>query len=349
MSERFLNMSRDLQNRIRALRTTERRITPDAAWVRATRNTLLMQVRNALPPQTHLTRIEHAHRVLDEIVVQKIGHLLRKPIMAILSLVAVMTGGSMMSVSAAERSLPGDFLYGLKLATEQARLAWVSAKEEKLKLKTEFTGRRIQEIKDVVGTNKVHNDRVKQVAEILKSDFSTLKEQLGDVKKEGASDKVVAAAKLVDQKSNEVINALQATRADLSAETRQKITEAQSAAADVGVKAIEVLVEKQAESNNIIPVADVAEIIQNHANAVANLFQTPLELTGAVSSPAVTSTVASLLQAIATSTASGGTTMPPLPQLVNQVKDVTAQIFAIQKTKDSSATTSSSQTMQTPP
>lgn len=336
-------MSHDLQNRLRALRTNERRIQPDPAWVRATRETLLMQVRNTLPARAPSMR-ERVRHVLDALAAGRMVQFVRRPIMAFLSILAVLTGGSVMSVSAAERSLPGDFLYGLKLATEQARLAWVSAKEEKLKLKTEFTGRRVEELKEVANTKK-DNERVKQVAEILKQDLSTLKEQLGEVRKDVSAEKVVAVAKLVDEKSNEVINALQETKIGLSSETKEKMTEAQSAAADTGVKAIEVLVEQHEESSDIVPVADVTEIIQNHANAVANIVQVPLELSSATTSSS--STVATLIQAIATSTAAGTTSTLPLTNLVTQVKDITAQVFALQKAQDQLEAFSASGTGET--
>jgi len=289
-----------------------------------------MQVANTIPTN-RVSRIERLREVVRHFFTVNFGGLVRKPLMAALSILVVAMGGSIMSVSAAERSLPGDFLYGLKLATEQARLAWVSTKEDKLKLKTEFTGRRVNELKEVA-THVKSDARVQQVAEILKSDLNTLKEQLGDMKNDATSEDAVAAAKLVDQKTNEVITTLQGTKTDMSPETKAKVTEAQSVAAETSVRAIEVLVEKNQESNDLVPVADVTEAIQNHANTVASVTQAPLEVLGSASS--TPSSVASLAQAMATGTSASASSSAELPKLMDQVKDMTTQAFAAQKAID---------------
>lgn len=318
-------MSKEFQQRLRALRVTERQITPDPAWVRATRETLLNQIRNTLPetPKRTLFGWGEILRVLGVI---KFGHAIRKPIMAVSSFLLLALGGSILSVSAAERSLPGDFFYGLKLVTEQARLALTSTKEEKLKLKTEFTERRVTELQQIV-KDDTHRERVPQVTEILKRDLGTLKQQLGEVTHEGTPQKAVAAAKLVDQKTNQVISALQVAKDQLPAGTKEKVTEVQSAAADTGIKAIEVLAEKHQESSENVPAAEVAQALQDHAKTVADVT-VPFVLTHATGT---TSTIAMLPDAVVSSTAITSST---LPVLVSQVKDLTTQAFAVQKAKE---------------
>lgn len=356
-------MTTDIQKRIRALRTLEHSIKPDAVWVQATRERLVTQMGQAAP----LVQAPVAERAKAGYVsfVQRLGNVMHKPMMAMLSLVLIVAGSSIMSVSAAERSLPGDFLYGLKLATEQARLAWVSSQEDKLKLKTEFTQTRVQELKTVAST-KSNDGRVQQVAEILKSDLSTLKDQLSDVKASASPANVVVAAKLVDQNSNEVISALQEAKAGLSPASQQAVTQAQSVAADTGVNAIEVLVEKNQESSTIVAVSDVAEAIQNHTDVVATIAQLPLNISSSTSAldasstalGASSTTISSLIASIATSTASiqsiaaaTGTSVASstaadasstasLPQLVNRVKSVTAQVFALQQAQADAQATS---------
>ena len=344
----------------------EHSIKPDAVWVQATRERLVSQM-GQVAPATQVSSVERLRENYLS-VIQRIGVVVRKPMMALASILLIVAGSSMMSVSAAERSLPGDFLYGLKLATEQARLAWVSSQEDKLKLKTEFTQRRVQELKTVAST-KNDDGRVQQVAEILKSDLSTLKDQLSDVKASASPENVVVAAKLVDQNSNEVISALQEAKAGLSPATQQTVTQAQSAAADTGVNAIEVLVEKNQESSTIVPVSDVAEAIQNHTDAVAAIAQLPLNISTSTSAAleasstelgASSTTVASLIASIATSTASiqsiaaatgtsatssaaaDASSTASLPQLVNRLKNVTVQVFALQQAQADAAASSTS-------
>ncbi len=327
-------MSQELQKRLRQLRTAEMQTTPDRAWVQATRRTLLMQVENTLPTARKLPLAKRLREVVRYALPESFVRWISRPAMAALSLVVILTGGSIMSVSAAEQSMPGDFLYGLKLATEQARLAMASTKGDKLKLKTEFTTRRIQELKQVVATDK-KSEKVVQVTEILKRDMNTLKEQLADVAKEEPSAEATEAAKLVDQKSNEVISALQETKTDQSPETKEKITEAQSVAADTGVKALEVLVEKHQESKDLVPAQEVAQAIQDHAKVVADAtaVSAPLDLATTLVSTSVIMTASSTLSDLQT-TSTASTTSESLPAMVDQAKNATTQAFAIQKAQD---------------
>ena len=56
-------------------------------------------------------------------------------------------GGSILTVSAAQNSLPGDFLYGIKIVKEKVQTAVVTSPEAKVKLKIAFAGNRLEEAK----------------------------------------------------------------------------------------------------------------------------------------------------------------------------------------------------------
>lgn len=321
-------MSRDLQQRISALRSIERRVQPDEAWIRATRDTLLMQVRNSLPTEA----VRPAVQVRDwfrHFVPKQVTYFFRGPLVATLSIMTIALGGSVASVSAAEQSLPGDFLYSLKLATEQARLALTPSKDEKLKLKVEFTTRRGEELKSVAQDDSpTRPERVVQAAEILKRDLDTVKQQLDDVNAESEPGKVVEAAKLVDQTSNAIVQSLQMSKLDLPAETKEKVTEAQAAAADAGVKAIEVLVTKNQESSDNVSENDVVQALQTHTQTVADATVEG-SLTVSSTSPVLTIT------SVVTSTL-------PFSEAIEQIKTATQQAFAAQKTAETLAGTGSS-------
>jgi len=319
-------MSHELRKKIQSLRTRGQRIAPDKAWISYTRGILIMQIKNALPVE-QMSFWRRSREAVRMLITSKMSQVIRKPVMATLSILAVVLSGSIFTVSAAERSLPGDFFYGIKLVTEQARLALTSTKEDKLILKTEFTDRRVSELKQVA-SNPDSGEQVKQVAEMLKRDLSTIKDQLADVKQGSGSEKVVAAAKLVDKKSSEVINALQETKSGLSPETKEKVTEAQSAAADNGVKAIEVLAEKHQESSDMVTAIDVVQAIQDHTKAVTDA--TPFAL-GMQTTSSTTSTANLISESISTSTVFTSST---LPAIVVNVKNLTTQAFAIQKAQD---------------
>lgn len=325
-------MNPSLRLRLRDLRSAGHRISPDPVWVRATRETLFMQVENSLP----VHRLSLRKRVTEffrMMVAVRVGRMVRQPIMGLLSIVAVALGGSILSVSAAERSLPGDFFYGLKLVTEQARLALTATKEDKLKLKTEFTTRRVSELKQIATSDVAQQAQVVQVAEILKRDMNTLKQQLTEVNQEVPRASAVAAAKLVDQKTNEVISDLQATKAQLPASTKEAVTDVQSAAADAGIKAIEVLAQQHQDASVDVPTEDIAQAIQDHAKVVSEATSSTLPIGNASSSLALNASTTIALVNVSSS-ASIVITTSTLPALVDQVKDLTVQAFAIQKEKD---------------
>lgn len=334
-------MSNDLQQRIRDLRTKEQAIVPASAWKDATRATLLMQVRNTMPPAKQMSIFRSVRDLFRYVIPREISLFVRRPAMALLSLIILTMGGSIMSVSAAEQAQPGDFLYGLKLASEQAQIALTATKEDRLKLKTEFTTRRVSELKNIVGTSDQSDqqDRVVEMAETLKRDLSTIKDQLSDVANESSSDKVAEAAKLVDQKSLEVITALQEAKTSLPPESQERVTEAQSVASDAGVKAIEVLAQTHEQSNDIVPISDVTQAIQDHAKVVADATSSsapiliPLPTTNASGTDTIL-VASSTLADIAGATTTSSTTQTNLSALVASVKDASTQAFTQQKAKD---------------
>ncbi|MFZ2803643.1 MAG: DUF5667 domain-containing protein [Patescibacteria group bacterium] len=317
----------DLQARLRLLRSVEHRITADPAWVQATRSKLLMQAKNSLP-STKLGFFARQREMWRAFGAGKASQFVRKPVMTALSLLAIALGGSILSVSAAQHSLPGDFFYGLKLVTEQAQLALTSGAEDKLELKTQFTEQRVSEFQQIVSSDP---QQVSQVTEILKSDLNTIKQQLKDVPASGA----VAAAKLVDQKTNDVISALQATKSQLTPDSKAQVTDVQSVAADTGISAIAVLAQQNQQSSSTVPALDVAQAIQSHVIAVDNATGDALSTTGTSS---VASSTATLLD-VASSTAEMSSST--LPGIVNQVKDLTDQAFAAQKAQDQLEVTAS--------
>jgi len=249
-------------------------------------------------------------------------------------------------VSAAERSLPGDFLYSVKLATEQARLALTKDPQERLKLKTEFTERRVDEIIQVIaGPSQDRAARVIQTAEALKSDLHTLKQQLNETQQSVTSAQVVDLAKSMDAKANDMVQSLQDTKGSLSPEEKAKVTEAQAAASDASVNAIEVLVTTHEQSADVVTEKDVAEVLKAHSDMLVKTVN------DTISNATQSTTTGSV--PVAGTTATASTTQDALKQVqdaqksfadadklvsenkmneaVNMIKDATNQAYAAQK------------------
>jgi hypothetical protein len=120
-----------LFNRTRNIRSAAKQMKPDDAWVKQTRATLLMQVKNSQPATaSRQTLISRSFKIFVPVVSFR---WMRAPAAIATAIIIALFSGSLFSVSAAERALPGDLLYSIKLVTEQARIAMVKAPEDRIK------------------------------------------------------------------------------------------------------------------------------------------------------------------------------------------------------------------------
>lgn len=290
-------MRQDLYHSLRALRDHERGIRPDPEWVRETRARLLMQVTNSMPTVEAAAK----NRKTISAAYPGILSLLRGPVLGILGIIAVIFGGSFASVRAAENALPGDALYSIKLVTEQTRLALERSKIQKVKLKVEFTKRRVEDLKTIIqkDVSKKEN-RVAQTADILKQDFHTLKEQLADVKSDGGNaeiGEVVQSAQAIDQEVVEAMKTLKENKEDMAPEVKQKIAEAEAQAADTGMHALVALAEastvQNEEGSSAVSREDIEASVAQHALVTQEAIQNVLDLNGSVSTTSSLSIVPS--------------------------------------------------------
>lgn len=236
-------MSRhELTRQLRAIRAAHERIQPDAAWVKRTRETLRMQVSNGLPTG-RADWHEKAQSFVRMFVPREFAQMLRGPIMAVLSVFGLITGGSIAGVSAAERSVPGDFLYQVKLANEQTRLLFAKDKTDRVKLKATFLARRGQEIKDILSSDVNEKpERIKRATDLLKRDLDTVKTQMSEVTQSGTTLQAAEVAMVVDQQSTELVAALKSVHDSLPTSSRSGVVEVENAAYAAGVKAVQVLI-----------------------------------------------------------------------------------------------------------
>lgn len=281
--------TRDLKQKVRSIRETERGIRPDPAWVSHTRKTLMMQVANSMPTRLPSLR-ERLREAARSFLPQRFSAVMRGPV-AILSTLAIALSGSIASVSAAERSVPGDFLYPVKLATEQTRLILTSDKSDRLKLKTEFVSRRVVEMQTIVSENRDgKQERIQEAAEILKRDLDTVKSQLHEVQAESSVGQTVRVAKEVDRVSSAVVQDLKSVKTDLDGASKAKVAEAEVAAVNTGVKAVQVMIDEhdKPEAQQEVSNAELLTSIQVKVDGLQeNITSAANQLMG---SPVISST-----------------------------------------------------------
>ncbi len=265
---------REFQRKLQSIQTIERRIKPDPAWVSRTRKTLLMQVANTVSSEPAPVAVR-VREFYQRFIPAQWMEVLRGPALAVLSVIVIIAGGSIVSVSAAEQALPGDFFYPIKLVQEQAQLILTKSKTEKLKLKTGFVERRVKEIQAMAASDEPKkSERIKAAAESLRQDLDTVKKQLTDVSNAKESDEsvahVVEAVKLVDQKSGEVVANLKDVRSSLSEDAQSKVTEVETAAVATGVKAVQVLIDSHdhPDAQKLLTTAELSLSIQGKVDGI---------------------------------------------------------------------------------
>jgi hypothetical protein len=145
--------TRDLHTRIKSVADVERGITPDPAWISRTRETLMMQVRNSMPAEKAVP-VARVSGFFSSFIPSTAWQTIQRPVVAVLSVFAIIGGGSFAGMSSAEHAGPGDLLYPVKLATEQTRLVLTPNSSDRLQLKTEFVERRTFEIRDLLKKEK---------------------------------------------------------------------------------------------------------------------------------------------------------------------------------------------------
>lgn len=179
----------------------------------------MLQTRNNLLRHIELTSEQPAHRmvtlvhlwsVLSLIMPQRTVYAVVRPAVIFVLCFAVGTGGWITTVSASLRSLPGDTLYPVKMATEQTQAAVVGALQGRAaatELRLSFATRRAEEVQKVVNTRDVAGDkkeRVNTAVENLKIEVQQVSVELQNTKSDSSPEEAAAVAKQVERKIDEI-------------------------------------------------------------------------------------------------------------------------------------------------
>jgi hypothetical protein len=267
---------RELLAKLRAVRTAERGIHPDPAWVLRTRGELLAKLETVEQTQPIVNRhVTDVRPWTQRYIPTSFSQLVRGPVVSVASVIGLVFGSSILSVSAADNSVPGDWLFPVKLATEQTRLVLTTDKSEKLKLKTDFVGRRVEEIKTIASSDvSKKEERMKEATDLLKRDLDTVNNQLHEVKTEQSPTEAAEAAKLLDQRSSEIASDLKEVKSSLPQELKSSMAQAEAALVNTGVKAVGVLIDVKRDGGEAGGLVTDEELILSITDKVQGLEAT---------------------------------------------------------------------------
>ena len=240
-------MSKELKKKLKGLKTRDGRVNPDKEWVIKSKIDLMNSISNSSLVVNEKVGLKKMNSFIDLFVPKEFFLYVRPLAISALAFIIVV-GGWIAGVSASQDSLPGDVLWGVKLAGEKTRLVIASvggSKEKEAGLHLEFASNRAEEIKEVVSKE----ESVKKVESIntavdsLKKSMESASKSLEDAATEGM-DGVLAIAANTDKKVDEILGDLKESQQVAKAGGVEDVDGINQVVEDMGVKTIGVLVSK---------------------------------------------------------------------------------------------------------
>lgn len=248
-------MSNKLRQQLKELHTLNTQINPDQVWVRENKAKLFAQINNTVHADTKERGFSFSHiEQFFSIFVPNSVATMARPVFIFFFAITATIGGWVAGVSASQNSLPGDTLYGVKLATEKTQVTIASVTGDKAaetQLHLKFAGRRSQEVKQVI-ENK-HSDATERAGEAiteLKKSIESARKTVEDV---GQTDvgKAVVLAKDVSKMTNEInkdlTEAAVVAKADVS--MTKEMTNTKEIVTSAGLDTIRMVVEKSSQTD----------------------------------------------------------------------------------------------------
>ncbi len=178
-----------------------------------------------------------------EFYLYQFRHNVLRPAMVGLGMFVLVVGGWMTSVSAAYESVPGDFLYPIKIVSEQARLSIATSDQARATLHMEFASRRLAEV------NTLSNSSDSAKTAHMKTAVAAFNNEVTEVQSVmesfGNTDAGAELASALDVKVNEYVATIDQTVSGLdeTSDVAEEVADAKVNAEEAGTQATEVLVD----------------------------------------------------------------------------------------------------------
>jgi len=206
-----------------------------------------------------------------------------RPAVIMAAIFLIIFSTSIYTISAANGSLPGDRLFPVKIALEQARLLATPSAEGKAELQSEIISTRLSELDQVMKSNEpisAKQSKIEAAVNNLQKHFLTAKDDLPKLDN-STPKKVVELAKKIDASATEAVKALNQAKLSISGDNSKNLSEKIADAADAvdkaSTKALEVMVSKQGDLSQEEILALLGEKIQNTQDKITNLQKSVAE------------------------------------------------------------------------
>jgi hypothetical protein len=253
---------------LKQLHNLNQEIKPDAEWKASNRDILMSQIK----AQTTVAKIEHAS-IFNGLMFKKFIAAAYRPVAAMVLIVGIVLGGYTMTVSATKNSLPGDFLYPIKLTGERMKVNLAGNDEKKANLEIEFAQKRLDEMQKVADNSGSDSDKKENMQVSLQKyqeSINNVKTSLSKLEKTDSAT-ALKVAKMVDDKTQNYVEILIDQQAKSPEITKAAdTTDAISASKSMAEKALDVIINEYKAGSREVTLETVVQSLQNKLTDLNN-------------------------------------------------------------------------------
>ncbi|MEK9130412.1 MAG: DUF5667 domain-containing protein [Patescibacteria group bacterium] len=192
-------------------------IQPSQEWLRETREVFLIQAKkDFVKNKEEKTNFSFAFLT---------SHLRTATVLG--SIVVLLFGSSAFAVNVTKDTLPGDFLYVIKLNLEKTEKILTNDKEKKVKLAIKSSGERLKELKKLSHSKSLvegeKNTNIKVATQKMDEGIKEIQTSLNNLKEESNPNVTVKTAKIVDEQVAQYRKELSQTKEESNPAIKKEI------------------------------------------------------------------------------------------------------------------------------
>ena len=267
--------------------TQLKEVKPDENWVIFCRENLALEI--SKNDEKEVTPVFNFPSAFASFL-RYIGnpHPVLKPVVAFVLIFGFMFSGSLFVIAKAKNSLPGDRLFSVKIALEEAKLLATTSAEGKAQVQTDMIVARIDELNKIInaeGSMEQKQPKIEEAVNNLQRHLLSAKDELPKLNNTEAK-KVVEVAKKMDASAASAEESLSQAKLALSPDTKKSLTEKIAEAADeadkTSTRALEVIVQNQGGAG--VNQTEIAAKVDNKIQKTEQMIKT---LTQSVNNSAI--------------------------------------------------------------
>lgn len=341
-------MSKKFIAQLKSIKNENGRLNPDRSWVLKNRVKLIEEIKSSAKIENAIaeTKLNFVDKINDGLHIFVSNRVLSfaRSSLAILLVGTVAVSGWIASVSASVNSLPGDALYGVKLAAEKTELivaTVIGSGEDEVTTILKHASSRVDEYQRSEST-----EQASEAIKSLKKKIESTQESLDQLNSKSPVE-AVAVAKVVEKKTEEILDSLAENKTNEKpsqtvestesnkVQLNKEVSEAEVLIQKAGIKAVEVLIEKVESDQvgtDVLSKEDVKETINRKLDKVAEGVS-KLDVQVVATSEKASSTIAYIASGSATGTINAviGTNASSTPAVVNQIGETEKKVIEVEQ------------------